>query len=197
MESGYRGGTSNDRITYEGMLIMDILTKLPWYVITGAGVVFVLAVVGFLVLKDRGKPDTPVEPPIDKGTQGALKGTGKFRAYHWSEVFGITVIKITKPIGSLWIADTTMPSPGACYFIKTKEKGKEDKEADYDAYDPRKNPIIEGERPQNAFDALHCSHLVNNVYSTPATMWDKFNAILPYGAAFLLFIVILVGLDKL
>ena len=117
-------------------------------------------------------------------------------AYNWvkpegSSLSKLNLIYLSEPIGSLWAADASMPKPGMVFLVKDDEKGN------LVPYDPREIAMNEDERPELAYDATHVKDKVKAFYASPIGLWDKINTTFMYVACFLMFILLLVGFDKL
>lgn len=115
---------------------------------------------------------------------------GRYKSLTW-DINGLHHQRLAKPLGRVWYKQPSMSESGQSYFVE-KHEGKEAQ-----AFDPREIPLVPGETPQDLFDAIEWKGVVNGVYAIPSSLWDKINMLLPYVAAFLFFIVMLVGLDKL
>ena len=151
----------------------------------------------FLVLKDmrihmlkdgRGhkgmhgiasKPEVKVAE-VSKVIYPEISETGKYHAYIWEPNPGIVIANITQPVGKIWMADTTLPKSGACYFCRRDAQGH------LIAYDPRLAKYDPQNSPERLYRATNAADVVNPVYTAQSTGWEKFNVLAPYIIAALL-----------
>ncbi len=146
--------------------------------------------VGAKLLK-KNKPSGDLVPTTEEAlSPKTTKPQGKFPAYVWREETGIKFERIEKPLGQIYIAETTMPHPGACYFVMEKD-------GELKPYNSLDVPLpAKGEGPKDLFRLLKWPE-VSAVYTNIGTLWDKINMLLPWVAVGGLILVLLVGMDKL
>lgn len=128
----------------------------------------------------------PVTPPKPKDAPAIISPNGKFNAYVWEPNPGIIPCKITKPVGTVWLAEPTLPKAGACYFCMKDANGN------LVPYDPRLEPFDPGNSTEQLYRFIDAQEVVNPVYTNPMGLWEKINTIMPYVIAFLLLIAAIV-----
>lgn len=139
----------------------------------------------------HGKIDAPAVPittvtaqPKDGYAQISIHG--KYHAYIWEPNPGIVVARITKPVGKLWIAEPTLPKSGGCYFCMRDENNN------LIPYDPRLKKLDPNESPERLYRATNAEEVVNPVYTSQSTLWEKINTLMPYAISFLILIAVIV-----
>jgi hypothetical protein len=108
-------------------------------------------------------PDVP--EPDEDGAETEGDAAGGYPAYICTLKGGFDFDHIPKPLGDVFLADTTMPRAGACYLVKETAANE------YEAYDPRTAPVLSDESPVKAWFATHWD-IVKDVYGV-ATPWFK------------------------
>lgn len=135
------------------------------------------------------KPDkqpevkSPYAPPADAAR---VDQNGKYKAYVWEPNPGIVPCKITKPVGTIWLAEPTLPISGACYFCKRGEHGE------LVPYDPRLDKYDDENSTEQLFRFIEVEDVVHAVYTAMSTLWDKFNTLAPYITAGLMLLAVIV-----
>jgi len=121
-----------------------------------------------------------------KESYAEISETGKYKAYVWERNTGIVFARITKPVGKLWLADTTLPHSGACYFCKRDGQGH------LVPYDPRLEQFNPDNSPERLYRATNALEVVAPYYTALSTGWEKFKALLPYIVLALVVLAIIV-----
>ncbi len=180
-------------------IYIEAWSQLPWPIILPGVVLILAAVILWPRIFKKHVQTQPIsgviETTVTQNVDGSItaeprKPEGRYPAYVWRDNAGITFEKIPEALGRVYMAEATLPHPGACYFV-VEEHGR------LRAYDPREMPLPEkGNSPRDLFRLLHWPEIAA-VYTSIATMWDKINMLLPWTAVVVLGIVLIVGMDKL
>ncbi len=122
----------------------------------------------------------------------AVVPTGKaaYNAMVFTEE-GIKFKAIKEKLQSLIYCDPSMPKSGMKYLCVEKADGT------HVAYDPRDLLINSKDTAQRAWRATHCLQIVRDMFTVPATNWEKINTILMYVAIGGMIFVAIIGLSKL
>lgn len=174
--------------------MLEAWAKLPWPIIIPSMLVMLVGMYFWPRISKRFiKPKEPqASQPVSKveaEREGDKPKVGIYPAYVWRDG-KIAYEKIPEKLGRVYIAETTMPHPGACYLVIETKGGLK-------AYDPRDVPLPKkGESPKDLYRFLHWPE-VSAVYTNISTLWDKINMILPWVAVCGLILVLIVGMDKL
>lgn len=152
----------------------------------------VLFFVGKWLWGKRRVPYVPEKKPDEKA-KGAEPGaeickTGGYKAYVWEPNPGIVACHINKPVGLLWNAEPTLPMSGQVYFCKRDKDGK------LIPYDPRLEKVNPEESPERLYRAINAQDVVDPVYTSESTWWEKVNVIAPYIISVLIVIAIFIKL---
>jgi len=119
----------------------------------------------------------------------ALYGNGLYKAYMLlnGAVFPTT---IDKPLGTLFLADTSMKRPGLCYLVTIEDLGDGPQLA---AYDPRLKPLAANKTPQMGYLATHWDSALK-VFSPLLSLWQNVNTWLAVGVLVITFLAVIIWL---
>lgn len=95
--------------------------------------------------------------------------------------------RIPKPIGDLFIMDTSMPEAGPHYIVKELPS------KDIIDYDPRREKFMSKETPGRAYRATHWD-IIDHVFPIDIGILDKISSIMVYAAFGVLFVFGLIRL---
>ncbi len=140
---------------------------------------------------------TAITPYQSQGAVQITTGIGRYKTMIIQDVDGaddkernIVFERLPVPVGNIVQLETSMPSKGGHHLVVKRGEF-------WLPYDPRLEPVISGDTPQDCYEAVNWYAEVNAVYANKYGAWEKINTILAVlmGCGFLL--VAIVALDKL